>query len=269
MNAWKLNVNSRFKCFGKASQAHEFTETMALTCLCNHPQYCSPDHAVTHRVHKWSVSKKKKFIFIVCCPFWQRNKYLLLFTSKYLFLCLNRCHGTPSFTGRQLFMLASRWRLDPYFLQMKYSWHITVRQKIILPNSGKSTLLSWFASSSLKMRSTADLSLAFCRREKSEQSCRLATHSCQTYTWFHFVGGYFKAVSCSLILSITLTHCVTGRVHNKKAPRAFAILHTTHHNACVQVAIVHPVGCAGLSQRERSEVTHPQQFSKFILKQIF
>lgn len=56
-----------------------------------------------------------------------------------------------------------------YFLPVKNSWHIPVRQKIILPYSLKSTLLSLLVSRSLKMASTAPLLALPCTRQRRQQ----------------------------------------------------------------------------------------------------
>lgn len=83
---------------------------------------------------------------------------------KYLFCRQRSCHAALlSFTGRQSSMLTTRWHLDPYFFaEVKCSWQRVARHPINLVNSSKSTLLSWFMSSSLKRPSTPSLLQAFC-----------------------------------------------------------------------------------------------------------
>lgn len=65
-----------------------------------------------------------------------------------------------------------------YCLPVKYSWHIPVRQKIILPYSLKSTLLSLLVSRSLKMTSTAPLLAASCTRQRWQGQSQSVVCSC-------------------------------------------------------------------------------------------
>lgn len=68
--------------------------------------------------------------------------------------------------------------LTLYFLPVKYSWHIPVRQKIILPYSLKSTLLSLLVSRSLKMTSTAPLLALSCTWQRRQQLSGPEPESC-------------------------------------------------------------------------------------------
>lgn len=116
-----------------------------------------------------------------------------------------------------------------YFLLMKYSWHIWVRQQTRLTNSLKSTLLFLFVSKSLKMRSTPALSFDFCGWEKCE-------------------AGY------------TQSSFIVVLAPRRKLQRIFMWIYKGHIGALI-VSVWH----TGL----RSEDTYTQHLSKFILQKLF
>lgn len=106
------------------------------------------------RVKFWCKHQRKEMLL----P-WQpsqANFYLVFHHNEVVFLSV--APPQPS------------WRWRSHFLQVKYSWHIWVRQHTSLTNSLKSTLLLRFVSRSRKMRSMASLSLDFCRRGRKAQT---------------------------------------------------------------------------------------------------
>ena len=141
-------------------------------------------------------------------------------------------------------------RLDSYFFLVKNSWHIVVRQMNILPNSAKSTRLSWLVSRSLKMRSTAALSGAFCMPEEWKVSVN--THYSVLYVII--LGPSF------LLFSSHRSWTKKSTVYQERSPSS---PYSAPQNRRTVSQCGDPVGCAGLRQKGQRSLTPTSSPSSF------